>query len=181
VIAKVAAHSGAVTTAIFLSDNKVIVTGSDDGGVSLWKANDFTRLRTLSSYSGGVQCMALSPNGKTLAIASGDFASAADPTKAEGALGLWNTATWNEEVTMSRQEVVSAVAFSPDGNLLAVGGTEGLIRLVDIAGNELAVLRGYIGKVRSICFSPDGTILASGSSDGTIRLSRVPKLKDRPE
>lgn len=174
-IATVPAHKDAVTAVLFLLDNKTIVTGSGDGSVSVWLASNFQKPRTLPVHAGGVHCMALSPDGKTLAIASGDFFSAADPKKPEGGLRLWNTATWKETFALSLPEVVFAVAFSPDGRFLAVAGTEQVTRLLDVSGQERDALRGHAGPLRSLAFSPDGTILASGSSDGTIKLWRLPR------
>ncbi|MFM9965243.1 MAG: WD40 repeat domain-containing protein [Planctomycetaceae bacterium] len=69
---------------------------------------------------------------------------------------------------------VNAVAFSPDGELLASGHDDGSIRLWDAAtGRELQQLTGHQDYVRSVSFSPDGARLASGSDDGTIRLWEV--------
>ena len=62
---------------------------------------------------------------------------------------------------------VSAVAFSPDGTLLATAcGKHG--RGVGAAtGRELA---RWNTQVRAVAFSPDGTRLATGSADKTARL-----------
>jgi predicted NACHT family NTPase len=64
-----------------------------------------------------------------------------------------------------------AVEFSPDGKLLATGGTDGVVRCWDVAsGKELLTCKGHSSLVRSLAFSPNGEILASGSNDRTIRL-----------
>lgn len=66
---------------------------------------------------------------------------------------------------------VNAVAFSPDGRLLATGGDDDLIIIWDSAsGHELRALVGHSGYVNSLSFSPDGRLLASGSSDSLIKL-----------
>jgi WD40 repeat protein len=64
------------------------------------------------------------------------------------------------------------VAFSPDGQLLAVAGTDNTITLWDVATGEPfgQPLVGHAFEVNSLAFSPDGQMLASGSADRTVML-----------
>ncbi|MBE9185932.1 NACHT domain-containing protein [Microcoleus sp. LEGE 07076] len=66
---------------------------------------------------------------------------------------------------------VFAVAFSPDGKLLATGGSDGVVRCWEVtSGKELLTCKGHCNLVVSVAFSPDGKTLASGSSDRTVKL-----------
>jgi len=67
--------------------------------------------------------------------------------------------------------IVFAVAFSPDGTLLATGDAEGGLRLWQVANGQLLLnFEGHVGWVWSVAFSGDGQTLASCSSDKTICL-----------
>jgi WD40 repeat protein/DNA-binding HxlR family transcriptional regulator len=66
---------------------------------------------------------------------------------------------------------ILAIAFSPDGRILATGDANGEVRLWQVADSKLLfICKGHMGWVHSVAFSPDGCILASGSSDQTVKL-----------
>ena len=70
---------------------------------------------------------------------------------------------------------VSAVAFSPDGKLLAASDREGSISLWEVStGQRIATLNEAGGKiVNDVAFSPDGKLLASGDGNGRTYLWNV--------
>ncbi|MGH9843642.1 MAG: c-type cytochrome domain-containing protein [Blastocatellia bacterium] len=78
---------------------------------------------------------------------------------------------------------VRALAFSPDGKLLAAAGGNpaqfGEIKIWDVAGQkEWRTIRGHRDNIFAIVFSPDGTKLATCSYDRMIKLWDVTTGKE---
>lgn len=67
--------------------------------------------------------------------------------------------------------VVKAIAYSPDGRYLAIGGSDKNIYVLDIANHALTkTLVGHTGPVSSVAFSPDGKALLSSSEDKLMKV-----------
>lgn len=72
-------------------------------------------------------------------------------------------------------DVARALAFSPDGTLLAGGGgyaqQGGVVRIWQVASRQQMVeFRGHRDTIQALSFSPDGRMLATASYDKDIKL-----------
>ena len=64
-----------------------------------------------------------------------------------------------------------ALAFSPDGKQLAVGGSDAQVFLFNVSdGKLLRPIPGHTSAVTGLAFHPSGTVLVSSSRDRTVRL-----------
>ena len=66
---------------------------------------------------------------------------------------------------------VRAVAYSPDGNTIAVGGFGPEVRLYKTAdGSRAATLKGHEGAVFAIAFNPVTNRICTGGFEGQVRI-----------
>jgi WD40 repeat protein len=79
-----------------------------------------------------------------------------------------------ERTLTGHQAEVSAVAFTPDGKLLASGSKDKTIKVWDVGSGKLRhTLTGHARSVDCVAFSLDGKMLASGAEDKKIKLWSV--------
>ncbi|NQE38019.1 AAA-like domain-containing protein [Microcoleus asticus] len=124
---------------------------------------------SLEGYSSSVWSVAFSPDGLTLASASGD-----------NTIKLWNLQTGKPIKTLTGHSLlVRSVAISPDGLTLASASADNTIKLWNLqTGKPIKTLTGHRNEVTSIAFSPDGLTLASASVDNTIKLWNLQTQKN---
>ena len=113
-----------------------------------------------------VNALAFHPDGKTLAVGSGE------PSRS-GDLTLWNladgqlAARWDEV----HLDSVLSLDFSPDGKHLASGGADKALRVLDVAtGKVVKVFEGHTHHVLGVSWRADGRLLASAGADAVVKV-----------
>jgi WD40 repeat protein len=162
-------HKSPVTAVVFSPDGKTLATAALDRGVKVRDAVD-GKVRyalTLPGDSGeAAAVLAISPDGKTLIVGGGSW----DEVK-RGVVAAWDLATGKPRWSVTQNvAAVWGLAFSPDGQTLALACLDGTLRLYDPAtGKENAVLRGHVERALGVVFTPNGKTLISSGHDNTIR------------
>src|SRR5262249_16019747 len=112
-----------------------------------------------------------SPDGKLLAASSGNVVQ------------LWDVATWKESVApLEHSTRIACLAFAADGQTLATGDWEGVLRLWDVAQKRLgASPKAHAAALTSTASSP-ATVkpgrLATGGGDSSVKLWDVAQLRE---
>jgi WD40 repeat protein len=162
----------------FAPDGKVLAVGGGYSGIErptirLWDLATAKVIQTFvghegrrpAAFPGGeITCLAVSPDGKTLASGSED-----------GTVRLWDVSNGTQlhRLPAPRGHRVSSVAFSPDGKTLAFGGG-GMIEFFDPQTGEERLQVPCPGRTtNSLCFYPDGKTLATADESSTIKVWNV--------
>ncbi|MBL6446279.1 caspase family protein [Fulvivirga sp. 29W222] len=99
---------------------------------------------------------------------SGDFLTS---VSWDGKLKLWNIATGLQQWKFTSDEPLYAVKYGREGKLLALGGADRVIRIMNASDGKLInSLQGHQAAITNIDFSPDNTLLISASEDGMIKI-----------
>ncbi len=94
-----------------------------------------------------------------------------DPSTSHSSTPLVHSAATILKVCLSDMLNELAVAWSPDGQRLAIGGSEVVIQIWDVATRKsLVTCEGHTGSEHEVAWSPDGKRLASASGDSTARI-----------
>lgn len=156
----------------FSSDGKSLVVGGSTqytpitGTVEIFSSSTFSLAQTFPTTCETVYSVAISPDGKTVAVGGDNVNSQTNSNV--GVLELWNVATGklNHSLNTSSEFVIS-IAFSPDGNSLAVGTfieylRTGLLELWNLTTDKLITTLNNATKngVQYVAFCPNGKSLA---------------------
>jgi serine/threonine protein kinase/WD40 repeat protein len=149
----------------FHPDGRSFAAGRRDGAVVLY---DLETMAEKARLEPGTIPFAIrfDPSGRWLAIVSPNSDQPVQVREVDGGRVVFSSA---------HPEGASAIDWRPEGRILAVGGEDGRIHLLDVdqPGRAPRLLEGHGGKVVQLVHQPSGDLLASASVDGTVRLWNV--------
>jgi WD40 repeat protein len=151
---------------LFSRDGRTVVSTSSDGTVTLWDVRSATPRQTLRGHSAAVQQPVFSPDGTVLYTVAHDGTAIA--WDVSGDSGLERRFTFTHDRTPEPKDDEHPGAFSPDGQVLALGLRQRGIALWDATTVRRAgpTLPGTGGEVKDIAFASDGPTLAAVTVEG---------------
>jgi len=161
-------NTGAVWSVSFSPDGRFLAGASTGGTIVVWKAPAGTPYHIFSApfsaVSPGAPPMAFSPHGQYLYTAS---------SVAPGEIVGYNLDTMAQSGPVVRlppqtAQGVEQMVFSPAGNTLAVGGTDGYPAALDEGARTF--YEANDDSLWADAVSPDGRLTATGDEDGTVQL-----------
>jgi WD40 repeat protein/tRNA A-37 threonylcarbamoyl transferase component Bud32 len=172
-------HTGAVSAVAFSPDGVYLTSGGADGAVRIWNAATGEALAAFKAHAGRVSGLAFDP-----VPPAGErrpawrLATTGESAPSQGELKLWETPSGKNLGGRAGENLLTAVAYSPDGKYLAAAGPEG-----DVTGWDAVTLEPVLSFrtykrlteqvfpwPTSVAFSADGSWVAAGSPAGFLRV-----------
>jgi polar amino acid transport system permease protein len=166
-----------LTGASVAADGRIVAGVDTDGVVHVWDVAAGQLLQSIGSGLNANRAVALSSDGALVAAGNGENVQIWDArsgNEVQTLQGYWEDESEQED-WLGHDEDVTALAFSPDGTILASGSADKLIVIWELESGEVTGIGdGHFGTITTLVFDQQGRTLLSGSSDNKAKTWRVP-------
>jgi WD40 repeat protein len=140
-----------------------LATSGSDGAVAVW---DVVERCEVALFGSGASSLSFDPAGRRIAVAS-----------LARSLCIYDLETKEFVVELTgHDDAVNAVAYSPDGKLLASGSDDHTLRLWSVAKGDCLASAELDTQIKSIVFSADGKYLFTGNGNTSAYQLEIQKL-----
>jgi WD40 repeat protein len=170
--------AGKVTGIAFLAGGRSLAAADLSGRLDIWDTAGLTRTATLLEpyefpvvSSRSVWTLAVAPDGRRFAIGDGK------------GVQLWSVDSGKPIALLGAEHEVTVVAFSPDGQIIAVGLPGGPKTVLLWDWSTVRPIRTWLGDepVTALAWSPDGDVLAVATRNGEIHSIQLYDPRDAGE
>src|SRR6185369_1408107 len=169
-VAKMGAHENWVLGSVFGGDGKRIVSVGRDRAAKLTDASSGAFLENLNLLRGELLAIAQHPTQEIVVIGGDERVPYIYMMDRPKNMKIADDTTLI--LKLDRQAgAIAALAWSPDGRWIAVGGAAPEVNVYDATtGARAAQCKGHTAGIYTVAFSPDSKLLAAGGFDGTVRV-----------
>ncbi len=164
----VATPAGAVTKLAVSPDGSRVAAGLADGKILDWDCATWKETARVTPGGGAITALKFLPDNHGL------LAALKSPEGTNVLCALDPADNGFRLAPEPHQGMVTALATSPEGGLVAGSSRDGIVRLWRLPDLvRVGTFRGHSGFVTSAAFSADGRTLATASNDGSVKLWSV--------
>jgi WD40 repeat protein len=167
---KIGNHENWVLATVFSKDGKRIVSVGRDRAAKLTDVVSGAFLENINLLRGELSAVARHPSQDVVVIAGEERVPYVYMMDRPKNMKIADDTTLMKKLEMQKGAIF-ALAWSPDGKQIAVGGAAPEVVLYDAgSGKRVAACTGHPAGIYAIAYTPDGKRLATGGFDGRVRI-----------
>jgi WD40 repeat protein/mono/diheme cytochrome c family protein len=170
---KLTHHENWVLGTVFGIDGKRIVSVGRDQAAKLSDANTGQFIENVNLLRGELAAIARHPQRDQVLIGGAERVPYLYTMDRSASMKIADDSTLVRKFEM-QNGAIFALAFSPDGSTIAVGGTGNEVPIYQTeTGQRVAACKGHTAGIYAVAFSAGGDRVATGGFDGKVRIYEV--------
>jgi WD40 repeat protein len=159
------AHQASVNAVLITPNGQTLISCGSDYKINLWNLKSLQFSRSFGEHSSQLLSLVASSDSKVLVSGGLD------------GIRLWDLRQQRPLTTLVRfDNAIYTLAISPDGQTLASGDSQGVVKLWNLSNGKLIQqLQAHSQIVTAVAFTPNGERLVTSSRDKTIKIWDVNK------